>query len=305
MGKDHNHTAHDHTHGHSHTHADVSSTDGRRRVAIAGFLTGTFMLVEVAGGLISGSLALLADAAHMLTDAASLGLAWFGYRLAARPADDTRSFGFSRMRVLAAFTNGIALLALSVWIVVEGIQRLISPNEVIGPLLLGVAIAGLLVNLICFAVLHGGDHEDLNLRGALWHVAGDLLGSVAAIGAALIIIWTGWTPIDPILSILVAVLIAVAGWRVARDAGHILVEGAPKGLSPAAIKADLVANLDGLEDVSHVHAWSLTEQQPLVTLEATAKPGTCPHRLREDIKARLANTFHVTHVTVEVQNGET
>jgi len=299
----HSHDHDTHAHGHDHSHADVSSADGRRRVAIAGLLTGSFMVAEVAGGLISGSLALLADAAHMLTDAASLGLAWFGYKLAARPADETRSFGFSRLRVLAAFTNGIALIALSVWILIEGVQRLLDPQPVLGPLLLGVAIVGLLVNMICFAVLHGGDHDDLNMRGALWHVAGDLLGSVAAILAAVIIIYTGWMPIDPILSMLVAALVAIAGWRVTRDAGHILVEGTPSGLSAAAIKSDLMDAIDDIQDVTHIHAWSLTEQQPMVTLEATIAPNACPHALRTAIKSRLAHTFHVTHSTVEIREA--
>ena len=202
-------------HGHAgHTHADTSTADGRRRVAISFVLIASFMFVEVAGGVISGSLALLADAAHMLTDAASLALAWIGYKLAARPADETRTYGFARVRVLAAFTNGLALIALAAWILIEGVQRLQSPQPVMGPLLLGIAVIGLVVNLICFAVLHGGDREDLNLRGALWHVAGDLLGSLAAIIAAIIIIKTGWMPIDPILSMLVAILVLVAGVRI-------------------------------------------------------------------------------------------
>lgn len=300
----HDHAGHDHAH-HDHSHVDVSSADGRRRVAIAGVLTAGFMFAEVIGGVISGSLALLADAAHMMTDAASLALAWFGYRLAARPADETRTFGFSRIRVLAAFTNGIALIALSAWIMVEGVQRLMSPQDVIGPILLGVAVGGLLVNLASFAVLHGGDHDDLNLRGALWHVAGDLLGSVAAIAAAIVIIYTGWTPIDPILSMFVALLVAVAGVRIARDSGHILVQGAPPGLTSHRVKADLLATIPGLVSIRHIHAWSLTEKQPMITLEACIDAGTCPHATRDAIKARLEEAFSVSHTTVEIALADT
>ena len=289
-----------HDHAHAHSHVEMSSADGRRRVAIAGLLTASFMVAEIVGGIVSGSLALLADAAHMMTDAASLGLAWFGYRLAVRPADDTRSFGFSRMRVLAAFTNGVALIGLSVWILVEGVQRLLSPTEVMGPLLLAIAVMGLFVNVISFLVLHGGDQHDLNLQGAAWHVAGDLLGSVAAIVAAIIIMTTGWMPIDPVLSMLVAALVAIAGLRIARKSGHILVEGAPDGLTIAAIRADLMEHVPDLKEIAHVHAWSLTEKQPLVTLEAEPAPGACPHALRKAIKARLSASFHVTHATVEV-----
>ncbi len=208
----------------------MSSADSRRRVAIAGLLTAAFMIAEIVGGVISGSLALLADAAHMLTDAGSLALAWVGYKLADRPADPQRSYGFARMKILAAFTNGILLVLLSLWIVWEAIHRLLEPVEVMGNVLMAVAVGGLIVNIIAFAILHGGSKEDLNLQGALWHVLGDLLGSVAAIGAAIIIMTTGWMAADPILSVLVAILVLVAGVRIARQSGHILLEGTPDGL---------------------------------------------------------------------------
>lgn len=291
---------HDCNHGHGHSHGDTSTADGRRRVAISFFLIASFMFVEVAGGLISGSLALLADAAHMLTDAASLGLAWIGYKLAARPADETRTYGFSRLRVLAAFTNGLALIALAIWIMFEGVQRLLAPQPVIGPLLLGIAIIGLLVNLICFAVLHGGDRDDLNLRGALWHVAGDLLGSVAAIVAALIIIQTGWLPIDPILSMFVALLVIIAGVRIAKQAGHVLVQGAPKGLTPGLLKTDLTANVDGIANISDLHIWSLTEKHPVVTLQVSPKTGHSAATLCSKIRTRLAQSFAIKQLTIEI-----
>lgn len=305
MGHSHDHShAHGHSHGlghHDHAaHADISTADGRRRVAIACVLTALFMVAEVVGGIISGSLALLADAAHMLTDAASLALAWLGYWFAAKPADETRSYGFGRMRVLAAFTNGIALLALSVWIMVEGVQRLADPQPVIGDIMLWVAVGGLIVNIIAFAILNGGDSDDINLSGALWHVAGDLLGSVAAIAAAVIIIFTGWTPIDPILSMLVALLVLVAGIGITRRAGHILIQGAPEGLTKEAIRAALIGHVDGLEKASHIHAWTLTEDKPMITLDVTAAPGTCTERLRRAVKQRLEDELHVHHVTVEV-----
>ena len=294
---------HDHTHAHSHDHAahvDTNTADGRRRVAIACVLTAAFMVAEVIGGIISGSLALIADAAHMMTDAASLALAWLGYWFAAKPADETRSYGFGRMRVLAAFTNGLALLALSVWIMIEGVQRLADPQPVLGGIMLWIAIGGLIVNLIAFAILHGGDSEDINLSGAVWHVAGDLLGSVAAIGAAVIIIFTNWTPIDPVLSILVAVLVLIAGIRITRRAGHILLQGAPEGLTPQTVREALIGKVDGVKDAGHIHTWILTENQPMVTLDVTAVPGTCTERLRRAVKQRLQDELHVHHVTVEI-----
>lgn len=292
---------HDHSHAHGHTHAVPDSADARKRVAFAAVLTFLFMIAEVVGGVISGSLALLADAAHMLTDAGSLGLAWLGFKLAERPIDDRRSFGWARFKILAAFVNGIALLVLAAWIVIEAIQRLMTPEPVMGSVLMGVAVAGLLVNIIAFFLLHGGDQEDLNLQGALWHVAGDLLGSVAAISAALVIIFTGWMPIDPLLSMLVAALIVVGGVRITLQSAHILIEGVPSGLEPADIKADLEACLDGAESVDHIHAWALTEQKPLVTLEVTAREGVCLDTLRKAVKARLVEKFGVSHATVEVR----
>ena len=299
---DHGHDhGHGHEHGHSHDHdADMTSADSRRRVAIAGLLTAAFMFAEVAGGLISGSLALLADAAHMLTDAGSLALAWVGYKLAERPADPQRTYGFARMKILAAFTNGILLVLLSLWIVWEAIHRLLDPVEVMGNVLMVVAVGGLLVNILAFAILHGGSKDDLNLQGALWHVAGDLLGSIAAIGAAIIIMTTGWMAADPILSVLVALLVLFAGVRIARKSGHILLEGTPVGLDPEDIQADLVAEIEGVASVAHFHAWALTEQKPLITLEVTAAPGADPDQLRRAVKERLASRFNVSHATVEV-----
>jgi len=298
----HNH-AHDHAHGdceHGHSHGDTSTSDGRRRVAISFFLIASFMFVEVAGGLISGSLALLADAAHMLTDAASLALAWIGYKLAAKPADETRTFGFARFRILAAFTNGLALIVLAVWIMIEGIQRLQAPQPVMGQLLLGIAFVGLVVNMLCFAVLHGGDRQDLNLRGALWHVAGDLLGSVAAIIAAIIIIQTGWLPIDPILSMLVAVLVISAGIRITKQAGHILVQGAPAGLTPQIIEEDLKAHVDGIASLSDIRIWSLTEKDTIATLCVSPAEGQTTDPLCTRIRARLAEAFAIKQLTIEI-----
>lgn len=292
----HSHDPHDH----AHHHADMGSADSRRRVAIAACLTGVFMIAEVAGGVISGSLALLADAAHMLTDTGSLALAWLGYKLGERPADESRSYGFARMKILAAFTNGILLILLAFWIISEAIQRLMHPPDVMGNVLLWVAAGGLIVNLIAFAVLHGGSRDDLNMRGALWHVAGDLLGSIAAIVAAIIILWTNWMPIDPILSVLVALLVGWAGISIARKSGHILLEGTPPDLNPETISADLNANIDNIVRAHHLHVWSLTESKPLVTLEVEAIPGACLETIRRAVKARLNEAFDLPHVTVEV-----
>jgi cobalt-zinc-cadmium efflux system protein len=269
-------------------------------VGLAAVLTGGFMLVEVAGGLISGSLALIADAGHMLTDFAALAMAWLAFRMARRPADARRTYGFDRLSVLAAFANGIALFAIAVWIMVEAARRLAAPHEILSGTMLAVAVAGLIVNLVTFRILMGGDRDNLNLRAALLHVVGDLLGSVAAIVAALVIMWFGWTPIDPLLSVLVAVIILRSAWTVVRDSGHILLEGSPPDFDAAEVAADLCAEIAGLAEVRHLHAWSITQERPMVTLEAVLAPGADAEAIRGRIKARLAARFGFDHATVEL-----
>ena len=279
------------------------SRDNERRIFIAMWLTGGFMVAEVVGGLISGSLALIADAGHMATDTAALGLAWLAFRLSQRPADTSRSYGYHRGEVLAAFVNGIAMMALVLWILVEAVQRLFAPVEIMGGIMLWIAVGGLLVNCVAFWLLHGGSKENLNIQGAAVHVLGDLLGSVAAIIAAGVIIWTAWTPIDPLLSIAVALLVLRSAWFIARQSAHILMEGAPPGLEPAQIKSDLLGNIDGLEDVHHVHTWSLNQERPLVTLHARIQEDADADALLKAINARLMEKFNVDHATVQIEKG--
>jgi cobalt-zinc-cadmium efflux system protein len=211
-----------------------------KRVIIALALTGTFMVVEVIGGILAGSLALLADAGHMLTDTMALALAAVAFNVSRRPADARRTFGYQRFQILAAFVNGLSLLFIVGWILFEALRRLISPVEVTGTTMLVVAGAGLVVNVIAFAVLHGGDRDNLNIRGAALHVAGDLLGSVAAIVAAIIIIYTGWMAIDPLLSIAVAFLILKSAWALVQQSAHVLLEGAPAWLDRDELQRKIV-----------------------------------------------------------------
>jgi cobalt-zinc-cadmium efflux system protein len=261
------------------------------------------MVVEVAGGIISGSLALLADAGHMLTDLGSLSLAWFGFRLARRPADWKRTYGFDRFQVLVAFANGLALFAIAAWIVLEAVERLSQPQPVAGGIMMVVGAAGLAVNLIAFGLLHGADRENLNVKGAAIHVLGDLLGSVAALAAGAVIYLTGWTPVDPLLSILVAVIVLRSGWKVVEASGHILLEGAPHELDTRHIEPDLVANVPGVTGVHHVHVWSITQERQMVTLHACVDKGLAGDRMVKAIKERLHTRFGLDHATVEIEHG--
>jgi len=292
---------HQHHHGGGH-HGHAHSAN-EKSVALAASLTGGFMLAEIVGGIIAGSLALLADAGHMLTDFASLSLAWLGFRLTRRPADWRRTYGFDRFSVVVAFVNGIALFAIAAWIVVEAIQRLNQPTEVLGGLMLWIAAAGLVVNLLAFWVLSQGDKENLNLRAATLHVIGDLLGSIAAVAASIVILTTGWMPIDPLLSIVVALIILRSAWHVVREAGHILLEGAPAGFDVEAVKTELCSGIGYVVDIHHVHAWSISQERPMVTLHADVEPGTDAIQAVREIKHLLAHRFDISHATVEVECG--
>lgn len=296
---------HDHAHGHSHGHAHghIHGHANERRTGLAAALTGVFMLAEVAGGILSGSLALLADASHMLTDFASLALAWFAFRLSRRPATWRRTYGFDRLQVLVAFVNGVTLAVLAVWIVVEAVRRLSAPVEIEGGLMAAVAAAGLVVNIAAFLLLHGADRENLNIRGATLHVLGDLLGSVAALIAAGIILLTGWTPADALLSILVAAIILRSAFGLVRDSAHILLEAAPRGLDVAAIAPDLVASVPGVTGVHHVHAWAITQERAMVTLHAQISEAAAPDATVAAIKARLRARFGLDHATVELERA--
>lgn len=291
----HHHSHHNHHHGGHHHHIPKSE----KKIALAAALTGGFMLAEITGGVISGSLALLADAGHMLTDFASLMLAWFAMRLVRRPADKTWTYGFDRFSVLAAFVNGLSLFVIAAWIIYEAIERIFTPQPVLGGMMFGVGVVGLLVNVAAFVILTQGEEDNLNVRAAALHVAGDLLGSIAAIIASIVIIFTGWTLIDPILSVLVTVIILKAAWYVVKESGHILLEGTPKGFDRTQAEAALNA-IDGVHRVSHLHAWSVTQERPMVTLEVTLTADADSKTVKNRIKTTLAEEFAIDHATVEI-----
>ena len=310
MAHEHDHHAHgEHDHGHEHAHdhghhGAPSGDHGQRRLFWALLATAGFMLVEVVGGLLSGSLALLADAGHMLTDAGALAIAWWAAKLAQRPPDAERSYGYARMQVLAAFVNGVALVFLALWIGVEAVRRLLHPGQVLGGLMLGVAVAGLVVNLVVLRVLHAGHAhggDDLNVRSAAAHVVGDLLGSVAAILAAGIILLTGWHRADPLLSLVVAGLILRTGVRFTRETGHILLEGSPAGLNFDRLGQELQAAVPAVAAVHHLHAWSLTPSERMMTLHAVLAEGADADRAIRDIGKYLHSRHGIAHVTVQVE----
>ncbi|SFI03131.1 cation diffusion facilitator family transporter [Modicisalibacter xianhensis] len=297
--------AHDHPHGHDHDHDHAHvpqvNADSEKRVRWAMLLTGGFMLAEVVGGWLSGSLALLADAGHMLSDSASLALAWFAFRLGTKAPDKHRTYGYQRFQVLAAFVNGLTLLAIGVGIVIAAVQRLYSPVDVMATPMLVIAVLGLMVNLVVFAILHRGDQGNLNLHGALLHVLGDLLGSVAAIVASLIIMTTGWNAADPILSVLAAVLILRGAWKILRRSGHTLLEGTPEGIEAHEIRSELEA-LEGVESLHDLHIWGLTPQDPLLSLHLVVHDDVDHEHVLRRASALLRERFGISHATLQVES---
>jgi cobalt-zinc-cadmium efflux system protein len=294
------HAHHGHAHGHGHHHDHRGSSESKLRIAL--IITALFTLVELIGGFIAGSLALVADSVHMLTDGASLLLALIALRVARRPADARFSYGHGRYEVLAAFVNGLALLVLSGWIIVEAVQRLIHPETVQAKLMLIVAGLGFAANLVTFLVLR--DSEDsLNMRGAVLHVLSDLLGSAAAMVAAVMIMVSGVQALDPALSAVVAALILKGGWRVTRESAHILLEGTPQDVDAADLASDLATSVPGITGIHHLHAWSLTDRRPVMTMHAVLAAGADRDHALDAIQARLRQRFGEVHATVQIEQA--
>jgi len=288
--------AHDHS---THHHAQA----GESRLLIAAALTVATLLAEAIGGWMSGSLALLSDAAHMLIDAFALLLAWAGAHFARRPADDRRSFGYARLEVLAGYSNSLLQLILVVWIAVEAFSRLLQPEPIRTGLMLAVALAGLAVNVIVLAVLGHHHEEDVNLAGARLHVLGDLLGSFGAVAAALTVRYAGWLQADPLVSLLVSVLILGSAWRLLRRSAHILLEGTPDGIDSALV-ADTVRREYGVHDVHHVHVWQLAGGRRMATLHARLHNEIAPSDAMAAMQRVLREHFHIFHATIQVDAGD-
>jgi cobalt-zinc-cadmium efflux system protein len=283
----------------SHTHASDS-----RRLGWALAITASFMVIEVIGGVISGSLALLADAGHMLTDTAALALAWIAAHLTRRPSSPRRSYGYHRAQVLAAFVNALALFGVAIWIVFEAADRLADPHPIAGGTMLAIAVAGMFANIAVYFTLREGSESNLNVAAARLHVLGDLLGSVAATTAAIVIMGTGWVPIDPILSVLVALLILRSAWTLLLKSTRILMEDAPDSVDPVAVRSTLIANVPGIRDVHDVHCWSLTTGQTMLTLHVALETGASPADVLRAAKRVLIERFEIAHSALQLEHAE-
>ena len=289
-----------------HAHADAPAREGSvRALRLTLVLTATFTVVEVVGGLVTGSLALLADAAHMLSDNASLGIALFAAWLAGRPAGPSRTFGYRRAEILAALFNGVTLVALSIWIFIEAAERLGDPPEVEAGLMLGIAVAGLLVNLVAARILQRHSAESLNVSAALRHVFADLLGSLGVIVAALVILTTGWEYADPAVSVLIGVLVLGSSWGILRDSTQILLEGSPAGTDVQEV-GRAMAEMAGVTQVHDLHVWTITSGFPALAAHVLVGRDVDCHLKRLELEAMLRERFDLEHTTLQVdhEHGE-
>lgn len=294
MNAPHHHHHYELAHAHAHDHQA-----GAQRLLIAFALTLITLVAEAVGGWYSGSLALLADAGHMLVDALALLLAWAGAHFAQRPADERRSFGYARLEVLAGYTNSLTQVGIGAWIIAEALQRLLAPQPIQGGLMLAIALIGFAVNAVLLRLLGGHHEEDLNTAGARLHVLGDLLGSLGAVIAALVIRAYGWLSADALISIVVALLIIVSAWNLLRRSAHILLEGTPEGVDVAAVAS--AARLGaGVRDVHHVHVWQLAGGRRLATLHVHLAESADTQRSLASVKGILLEQFQITHATVQI-----
>jgi cobalt-zinc-cadmium efflux system protein len=295
---------HDHTHLHSDGqggHSHSGGTKNRRALATALAITAAYTAAEVIGGLITGSLALLADAGHMLSDNFSLGLALIAFWLSAKPPTPERSFGYKRAEILAALVNGVTLVAISIWIFYEAYHRFQDPPEILGGWMMAVAVIGLFVNVAAAWVLMRSEADSLNLQGALRHILADLAGSAGVIAAALIILLTGWLYADPLISVLIGFLVLGSSWKLLRDSVSILLEQSPLGMDAEEVGRRMVS-VEGVEDVHDLHVWTITSGFPALAAHVLVGTDEDCHELRRELEKIIYREFGIEHTTLQVDH---
>ncbi|RKU12363.1 cation transporter [Candidatus Poribacteria bacterium] len=304
---DHTHHHHDHDHAHhhdgeedGHQHDHQHHLQGKFRFAI---LLTTFVFgVELVGGILSNSLALLSDAAHVFSDSLSLIMSWLAIYLSTRPATSSRTYGYHRTEVFAAFINGVSLIAISGWIFYEAVQRFMEPEPVKSKEMLVVAIFGFVANMVIVWLFHGEGHKNLNVRSAVLHVIGDALASVGVIVGGVVIYYTSWFIVDPILSCAIGLVVLIGAVRVTKEAVHILLEGSPKHADAQKVAA-CISTIDAVKDVHDMHIWSLCSNYlALSTHVSIAEDASkSSHELRQEINNKLQTQFGIFHTTIQIE----
>ncbi|MER6420001.1 cation diffusion facilitator family transporter [Streptomyces sp. NPDC001137] len=298
---------HDHGHGHSHappTGTAAAAYRGRLRVALS--ITLTVMVVEIVGGLLADSLALIADAAHMATDALGLGMALLAIQFANRPPSGNRTFGYARAEILAALANCLLLLGVGGYVLYEAIQRFFTPADTAGGLMIVFGAIGLVANMISLTLLVRGRQESLNVRGAFLEVAADALGSLAVIISALVILATGWHAADPIASLVIGLMIVPRTWKLLRETLDVLLEAAPRDVDMADVRAHIL-DLDGVEDVHDLHAWTITSGMPVLSAHVVVRSDVLSaighEKMLHELQECLGDHFDVAHCTFQLEPG--
>ena len=271
-----------------------------KRLKLALLITGGWFLLELAAGLYANSLALLADATHMLVDVAALTLSLFAFKISGLPATHQKTYGYLRAEILAALANGVLLVVVSVYISWEAVERLMAPPQVKGVPMLLVAASGLIANIATAALLHGSQHENLNVRGAFLHVAGDTLGSIGAILAGVAMVFWQWYLADPIVSVVVSLLVLFSSWRLVRDSVDVLLEGAPRHLRTADILTDL-GSVDGVHSIHDLHVWSITSGVPAMSCHAVLRHGTDARAALEALIRIMRDKYRIDHTTIQIE----
>ncbi len=310
MTETHSHEDHDHSHeGHSHgghSHGGGGGHDhargaNKKALAVVLSFTLTYMFAEIIGGFITGSLALLADAAHMASDNVALALALFAFWLADKPPTPNRSFGYKRGEILAALFNGVTIVAVSIWIFYEAYNRFQDPPEILGGWMMVVAVIGLIVNIAGAVILQRSAGENLNMQGALRHILADLLGSVGVIAAAVVILLTGWSYADPLLSVLIGVLVLFSSWRLLKESVGVLMEGSPPGMDAREVGRKMVG-VEGVEEVHDLHVWTITSGFPALAAHVLVGPDDDCHERRRELEEVLTREFGIEHTTLQVDH---
>ena len=295
---------HTHSHGHGmHSHGDSARAGNKRSLGFALVLNAGYTAVEAVVGFATGSLAVLADAGHNLSDVLALGLAIGAVWLAERPPTPRRSFGFKRAEILAALLNAVSIIVIAVLIFVEAARRFANPPEVPGGWLIVVAAIGIAINAAGAAAVFRGGGEDVNMRASFIHLAGDALGSLGVLAAGVIIVTTGWVYADPLFSVLIGLLILASVWGVLRDSVLVLLEAAPRGIDPQAVGARL-AGYPGVVDVHDLHVWTITSGFPALSAHVLVRPGDDCHGIRRDLEHLLDDEFGIGHVTLQVDHEQ-
>jgi cobalt-zinc-cadmium efflux system protein len=292
-------SAHSHAHGHAHSHAHSHGGSRARLTWVLGLII-LYMVAEAVGGWLTGSLALLADAGHMLSDAAALGLSVFAMSMSRRPRTAKRTYGYHRLEILAALANGATLVAISILVLVEAVRRFSRPEAVDAPGMMGIAAGGLLVNLVALWILHEGRDESLNTRGAWLHVLTDALGSVQAIAAGALIWGFGWQWADPVASVLISLLVVYSAWSLLKEATGVLMEGAPAHIDVDEVH-EAMADVPGVLEVHDLHVWTITSGMESLSAHVVVEDHRFDCTVLGEIRAKLHERFGIHHITVQME----